>query len=133
MKVKIEFEVNTSTTNLLKCLYDRLDILRHDLTLMDSEFKDIDITVITHSNQIVDDTQHITFHKPSHKEDVNIRVVKSFPNSFSGVLEPTVLYFQSCDMFYDGTCLGTKDREKCFCGGVKRFCTHYPENRIERL
>lgn len=121
MKVKIEFEVNTSTVNLLKCLYDRLDILRHDLTLMDSDFKDINVTVTTHSNQIYEGTPHINFHKPSTK---NYRV--EFPNP----VEQVDLYGDFCTMFYQGTCWGTKEREKCSCGGLKRFCTHYPEKPI---
>lgn len=120
MKVKIEFEVNASTSKLLKCLYDRLDILHNDLINMDSNFKDIEVTITTHENKIFKDNPHINFHKPLHNEvvlELN-EPIKLFLNS---------LYGKRCPMFHNGTCWGTRDREKCTCGGLKQFCTHYPK------
>lgn len=118
MKVKIEFEVNAPTSKLLKCLYDRLDILYQDLTKMDSKFKDINLTVITHSNQIYEGTPHINFHKQLPKELV-LEVSKP--------MKPFDLYGEFCHMYHNGTCWGTRDREKCTCMGLKQFCTHYPK------
>lgn len=125
MKVKIEFEVNAPTNKLLKCLYNRLDILYYDLINMDSNFKDINLTVVTHSNQIHEGTPHINFHKKLPKELV-LEVSQPL-KPFDLSLKPFDLYGEFCSMYHDGTCWGTRDREKCACGGLKQFCTHYPK------
>lgn len=31
----------------------------------------------------------------------------------------------------ESVCWGTKDRERCYCSGIKSECTHYPEKRNE--
>lgn len=102
MKVKIEFEVNADFNKVMKCIYDRVDCLYYELLDIDSNFKDIAIEIRTHDNKIADGTPHINFH-----------------NSFEGLL--------TCPMYHNGTCWGTKEREKCTCGGLKQFCTHYPK------
>ena len=138
MKVKIEFEVNAPTSKLLKCLYDRLDILHQDLTRMDSNFKDIELTITTHNNKIFKGNPHINFHKPLppevflavHEsiipEDTKKAVIKILLNSLYGSKASTS-YGKLCDMYHNGTCWGTRDREKCTCEGFKSFCTHYPK------
>ena len=110
MKVKIEFEVNAPTSKLLKCLYDRLDILHNDLINMDSNFKDIDVAIITHHNNYGADRERI----------------KLFLNSFYGKTAMDVLG-GFCPMYHNGTCWGTKDKEKCTCGGIKSYCTYNPK------
>lgn len=116
MKVKIEFDVNAPTSKLLKCLYDRLDILHTDLIHMDSNFKDIYVEIITHRNECINGDVYLNFHNGLPKKYVldEIKHIKSFD-----------LYGGFCDMFHDGTCWGTMVREKCACGGLKKFCTYY--------
>lgn len=118
MKVKIEFEVNAPTSKLLKCLYYRLDILHRDLINIDSNFKDIDVVITTHNNKMYAGTPHINFHKP---------LPKHYVLKVSELIKPVDLYGEFCQMFHNGTCWGTKDKEKCSCGGLKQFCTHYPK------
>lgn len=118
MKVKIEFEVHAPTSKLLKCLYDRLDILHNDLINMDSNFKDIEVYFTTHDNKNAKGNPHINFHKSLPKELVL---------EVSQLIKPVDLYGEFCRMFHNGTCWGTRDREKCDCGGLKKFCTHYPK------
>lgn len=110
MKVKIEFEVNAPTSKLLKCLYDRLDILHNDLINMDSNFKDIDVVITTHHNYY----------------DADRERTKLFLNSLYGKTA-SPMYGALCHMYHNGTCWGTRDREKCSCMGLKQFCTHYPK------
>ena len=138
MKVKIEFEVNAPISKLLKCLYDRLDILHNDLINMDSNFKDIDVAITTHENKIFKGNPHINFHKPLptevfldvHEsmipEDTKKAVIKILLNSLCGS-NASASYGKLCPMYHNGTCWGTRDREKCTCGGLKEFCTHYPK------
>ena len=138
MKVKIEFEVNAPTSKLLKCLYDRLDILHNDLINIDSNFKDIDVAITTHHNKMDDGNLHINFHNPLPKEaiikvnesiisdDTKKTVIKILLNSLYGSTA-TASYGKLCDMYHDGTCWGTREKEKCTCMGFKRFCTHYPK------
>lgn len=118
MKVKIEFEVNAPTSKLLKCLYDRLDILHNDLINMDSNLKDIEVTIVNHRNEIYRGTPHINFHKQLPKELV-LEVRKP--------IKLADLYDNLCPMYHNGTCWGTRDKEKCLCGGIKNYCTHYPK------
>lgn len=138
MKVKIEFEVNAPTSKLLKCLYDWLDILHNDLINMDSNFKDIDVAIITHHNKIEDGVVHINFHKPLPNE-VLLELVKSVTPDTKKAVEKIPLNslycstasasygYLKCPMYNNGTCWGTRDKEKCTCGGLKLFCTHYPK------
>ena len=102
MKVKIEFEVNADFNKVMKVIYDRVDCLYYDLLDIDDNFKYIELNITTHRNEIAEGNPHINFH-----------------NSFYGLLK--------CPMYHNGTCWGTRNREKCTCEGFKSFCTHYPK------
>lgn len=139
MKVKIEFEVNADFNKVMKCIYDRVDCLYYELLDIDSNFKDIDIEIRTHDNKIVDGTPHINFHKPlpndvvldmlvsTMTDDTKKALRKILLNSLYGSTVSTSYGYLKCPMYHNGTCWGTRDKEKCTCGGFKSYCTHYPK------
>lgn len=118
MKVKIEFEVDAGFGEVTECIYERVERLYYNLLDIDPNFKDISIEIRTHHNKIAKDALLINFNKKL-PEELVLEV--------SQLIKPVDIYGEFCSMFHNGTCWGTREREKCTCGGLKKFCTYYPK------
>lgn len=117
MKVKIEFEVNADFNKAIKLIYDRVDCLYYELLDIDDNFKNISVEIRTHENKCMDEYPTLKLHNSNSH-------IRHFYNFISKELN---LDEEPCPMYHNGTCWGTKDKEKCTCHGVKQFCTHYPK------
>ena len=113
---------------------------------MDSNFKDFSIEIKSHVNDIGDSESYVWYYggngsiggggngsfgvgvgggRNISKECERKYIHLNFHHTAIPIVTTIDPDREECHLYDFGTCWGTKEKERCFCKGLKKFCTFF--------